>query len=117
MHREAACHLKLGGRATAADNILDLKYFMQSVQWRLAVLSLAKEDSMHIGRWISWKLKGTRLVSVKGPQSRLSRFSPSSLQITSREKHIFTNFTKITRFSLYEIKTKSTCTTIEQQRS
>ena len=42
--REAACHLKLGGRATAADNILDLKYFMQSVQWRLAVLSLAKED-------------------------------------------------------------------------
>ena len=42
--REAACHLKLGGRATAADNILDLKYFMQSVQWRLAVLGLAKED-------------------------------------------------------------------------
>ena len=42
--REAACHLKLGGRATAADNILDLKYFMQSVQWRLSVLSLAKED-------------------------------------------------------------------------
>ena len=27
--REAACHLKLGGRATAADNILDPKYFMQ----------------------------------------------------------------------------------------
>ena len=43
--REAACHLKLGGRATAADNILDLKYFMQqSVQWRVAVLSLAKGD-------------------------------------------------------------------------
>ena len=42
--REAACHLKLGGRATAADNILDLKYLMQSVQWRLAVLSLAKEN-------------------------------------------------------------------------